>query len=480
MKPSAPSNIEIPRLNASVPMSRWARGALSVLLTVAAAACATEVPEEETQAAEGEIIRFPTAVFTNAGTITYGQSLSGLAFAPADQFLALKFNAAAGDRVIATVDASPKKSIVYVARKQGNEFRNVKAGGTGGNAPNTVTHTTDVAGEYFLVFRTVPRSPATFKATLDLTQPSSQTCPNAGVVPTVQDLAAASPAGQPAQRTARGYATIERRNCTFATGCGPVTATTQVALPYFDYKAVKNGAQWTVDRKIVTTNQPKANLDAQGALSGFVDWTGEGVSVPIKGSQGPGCAVITETFLKVAKDSAEYTEYRVVPDVAPGPWRTTPHDPAPALVSAPVIEPISDEEVLSRFPRGSATLAFPQRQTLRFGTGANGGAVRECHPLTSCTATRSSEACFRLSLGRADVWISGAKVRGPDAYSLTTSLGELPIDDGVGSVFGATVRLGETSIQFELPGETEDFGDDVSREWSSSTCTLPFAWPSPP
>ncbi len=118
---------------------------------------------------EDALTAFPQGVFTNAQSISYGQTLIGVPFEASALYTALKFQAADGDAVKATVAAAKRSSRLFLARKQGTAYVNVPVlaaavSGTMSSAPLS-------AGEYFLVFRTAPRRDATFSVTLANVQP---------------------------------------------------------------------------------------------------------------------------------------------------------------------------------------------------------------------------------------------------------------------------------------------------------------------
>ena len=73
--------------------------------------------------------------------------------------------------------------------------------------------------------------------------------------------------------------------------------------------------------------------------------------------------------------------------------------------------------------------------------------------------------------------IQGAKVSGRDGYALVTNRGLIPIEDGIGKVGTATLRVGETSIQLTYPARNVSLGNERRQEVSNTTCTFKFTWP---
>ena len=98
--------------------------------------------------------------------------------------------------------------------------------------------------------------------------------------------------------------------------------------------------------------------------------------------------------------------------------------------------------------------------------------------LVSRTASGSTDPCFlfKSQTGWNDLYISSAIVSGRDSYSLFTSRGTFPVEDGIAKIGTATLRIGETQIQVTFPASTEPTGEGT-REASNATCTFPFVWP---
>lgn len=454
----------------------------ALLALLGLAACGAPEAGDDTETAESEIVRFPSGIFPNAVSIAYGQTLPAIPFKATAKFAAVRFRATQGDRITGTVDAGGKKSIVYIVRKQGSAYVNVKAGGQGTDATsNVVSYAIEATDDYYLVFRTVPRADSPFAVTLD-SGAASQACPDAGKTLTVNELVASVPSGALARHDSpRLTAHIERRACTYATGCGPVTATYDREVPNLSYKLQSYGnQQWRVIEEVAPTNAGDQVSFTRGKMSGTLANLGSGVpAIPVSGTAGPTCTSIEETHVKVGDNGVSYTEYRIVKNMYSEAMGNFVHSPVGPLPKAPVLDAMSDEDALRRFPRGSSGLTFANTY---LQNGTSDGFERSCAPLTSCSAPRKGgKACDML--GRSSVNINGAEITGRDAYRLSTSFGRVDIVDGEGTVTiantsrKATLRVSENAIQFEFPPMQEtwtQYGD--VREFSNSTCTFPFSW----
>lgn len=338
------------------------------------------------------------------------------------------------------------------------------------------------------MYRTVPRADATFSVKLEKAS-GLQGCADAGQTPSLQSLAGAVSSGEVPQYDSVRHVTVERRSCTYATGC-VVTKQFPVRVPSFSYVAVKNGATFAVESKIVGTS---ATLSSSGTLSGSIavlrdDRSSQLVFVPIRGTVGPTCMSIEESSLKIPVDNETYIEFLIrAQSPSSGGLPSNAHAPAGPLAVNPELETIPDEDVLSRFPRGATTITFPRAQALNQGVSV--GEQRYCHPLTSCSAAepvtergQEHSACMRYAtesgglLNNALV-IQGAKVSGRDGYALVTNRGLIPIEDGIGKVGTATLRVGETSIQLTYPARNVSLGNERRQEVSNTTCTFKFTWP---
>ena len=165
-------------------------GILCAVVSLAFVSSACSAAEEE-ESTEDALVSFPSAVFTTARTIAYGQTLQNLTFKASDKYLAVKFQGTKGDRIVGTVTPTGStKSIVHLARKQGSTFVSVKAGGVDAASPNIVLHTIPTTGTYYLVFRTSPTTDGVFAAVnLERLAPAGGKCADAGKTPTVRRYA---------------------------------------------------------------------------------------------------------------------------------------------------------------------------------------------------------------------------------------------------------------------------------------------------
>jgi hypothetical protein len=448
-----------------------------VLLAVACTAPADEGATDPASTDAQDIISFPASVFANAKVITFGQTLSNLPFKVSDKFLAVRFQGKAGDRIEAKATPGQGEAILYLSRKVGTKYTNVRAGGQDGAARNQLSFTLAEDDTYFLVFRTLPRADATFEVTLSNAS-AAGACADAGKLPTPKELAELSGAGtEPKYETPPRLVKVERRTCLYATGCGPVDQTTSFDLPSLTFDAIQNGASWKVKASPGAGGNGSLEVDAAGKFSGKVriDYSAS-VDVDARGSLGLTCASVETTVTKVPVDDTTYREWRVVGGAYADTAQKAARPATSAPLAVPTIEPATDEEILALFPRGGTTVNF--ETPLSNGVSA-GGQERSCHPLTSCSPLVAPGAC-----NTSNIVLSYATVRGKDGYALVLTVYDpwswnqvqVPIEDGVGAYGGATVRVSESQLQLEYPATSTTNGDGVTRESSNRTCTFPIRW----
>lgn len=458
----------------------------------------------ENETSDADIVTFPAAVFTNAQTITYGQTIQNLPFQASQKYLAVKFQGTKGDRILGTVmPRGSTKSIVHLARKEGTTFVSLKAGGVDSASQNIVLHTLPDSGTYYLVFRTNPTADGLFDSVnLERIGIAGGRCADAGKIPTLQALANATSQGSTPSRGNGIFAKITRRTCTTATGCGAVTKEFSYMLVSNTYIAMPQGAGFKVDVKSeVSREQPRVVLSATGDVSGTIEFDdltplaqAEGrsnnrVVLPVKGSLGPTCSSLDEAYIRFTEGFG-YIEYRIQP-VAPNvsPWGNAPRTPTAALKKVTPIDVLSDEEVLSLFPVNGQTLTLNQR--LSKNTAQEAGEYRDCHPLTGCSENKPIYGSSRLSPCARFIdayirpyWldVTSAKVSGASQYSIVTEKGTFVVSDGV-AIFppSFSVRMGANALQvYEAPQKYEDPTYKWTQESGGATCTFPFTWPPPP
>lgn len=455
------------------------RPIVAAALVLLAAACSAPGMQGDSDsdpvASDAEdIISFPAAVFSNAKVITYGATLSNIPFKASDKFTALRFQGKAGDRIEAKATPGQGEAILYLSRKVGSQYSNVRAGGQDGAAKNVVAFTLAEADTYYLVFRTMPRADATFEVSLSDAK-AGGACADAGKLPTAQELAALTEAGTaPSYTTPQRTVSVERRTCLYATGCGQVEQRFQIGLPMLTFTAAKDGATWKVQATPGPWGNGQLPVDAAGRFAGKVQ-VDSAVEIDARGSLGLTCATVEDAITKVPVDTISYREYRVVGGAYADTVTKAERPATSAPPTVPTLAPASDEEILAFFPRGGTQVAF--ETPLSNGVAA-GGASRSCHPLTSCSALAAGPGC-NLS----NVTLRRAVVTGPDSYALVLRTAsswnwdeaQVQINDGVGEWAGAKVRVTETQLQLEYPASSTP-SDGVTYETGNRTCTFPLRW----
>ena len=256
-------------------LAKLAPSAVLLLL----AACGAQLPEHDgpnlTELAEGDdaLITFPAAAYTGARSLAYGAS-AARAFAAADGFVAVKFNARAGDVVRFNVSAA-RATVSYLVFNRRNVAATVDAAVAGGffyAVPSAG------AGEYFIMMRSADRAAASLRVQLATaatpSPPPARAFTNDRPPQWVWDrivtnaAAGTKPGGL--QFASFSFSTFQRQSCTAAGGC--ISAGTQaITAQKLDISLLYSTTTARLERfclPVITFAPVGLLLSAQASLDG--------------------------------------------------------------------------------------------------------------------------------------------------------------------------------------------------------------------
>lgn len=366
------------------------------------AACTAGPADEDVSEVESELVQFNASNFAGAPALSYGDTSAAIATSRT-QWGVIRWNGASGDDILVTVASTTpdrKPRAYLVERRADGKYVALLAGtqSTDGLVKAKLAKTQ----EYFIVFRDASRRNATFTAQLERAGGLPAGCSGAPLLEP-QIIERTPQAQAPGINTTGTYKTAIRR-CNVATGCAdPVqvsNANTAVAL-------VKPSGKWLLQGPFNVSHD-----GATGELTGEANVRaddGRNIAVKIAGAATTGCISVSgRTRSEI--DNITYYDVEVsfqaaTPPVAP---RTVyPLTPPPTHCEAQ--EPIPDEEVLARFPRGAASV--------QLGTATIIEDQQYCHPQTGCRAWTFGPA-NPSGLGERRV-TANAKVLGSDSIGIS-------------------------------------------------------------
>ncbi|HVH41158.1 MAG TPA: hypothetical protein VM925_02410 [Labilithrix sp.] len=417
---------------------------MTVASVVGIAGLGCAMPETNAESTESELITFPASAYAKATPISYGKSAT-VAFATADEFVAVKFVGTTGDRVTFDVSASrPQMAEVDAVAYLVFNGKNVNAL-RDKDTPTRFSFTLTSTGEHFIMMRTRDRRPADVKVSLDVGGSAGNGVSYAKLV------AATQPGSAPQVPLQHDILSVGRRNCVAATGCGETAPGEQVDI-FVSLDAPPSGGV----TGIFTVQGEERHFDA--SVSGVDRW-----KIDIEVSDGPtraprpfevvathdGSRVELEVRSEVERSGTNWSELwgtttAYVPDfVSVESVRqavATPPPPGDIVTSAP----LSDEEVISRFPAGAQERGVHESH-LGIQVGMAGS--RACGPRTGCSRWIAEDADQRpegqgvrsleFMLGPSSSAL--LRITGVDSYAVvlrtgSSELAVIPIENGKGSL----------------------------------------------
>lgn len=335
------------------------------------AACAATPADEDVEEIENALVQFAASHFAGAPALGYGDTSAAIETSRT-KWGVIRWNGATGDDVVATVAATTpdrKPRAYLVERRADGKYVAVLAGTQ--STDGLVKAKLDKTQEYFIVFRDASRRNASFTAKLERAGGLPAGCSGSPLLEP-QIIERTPQAQNPAISTTGTYKTSIRR-CNVATGCAdPV----EVTNPNTSIAMIKSNGKWVIQTPFSVTHD-----GATGELTGTANVRaddGRNIAVVITGAATTGC-ISASGRSRSEIDAITYYDVDVsfqaaTPPVAP---RTVyPLTPPPTPCEAQ--EPIPDEEVLARFPRGAASVLLGQATIIED--------QQYCHPQTGCRA----------------------------------------------------------------------------------------------
>ncbi len=334
------------------------------------AACSATTAQENTDEASSDLVQFPAAAFAAAPLLTYGATSAAIA-TTSGTWGVIRWNGTAGDDFVATVSATTadRTARAYLVEKRADgKYVSILSGTS--SVDGLVRAKLASTQPYFIVFREYSRRVASF--TVKLEQAGALPAACAGTPLLEQGIIDRTPQAENPALNAPGVYETSIRRCNVATGCAdPV----KVSNPNASISMQKRA-----DGKWVISSPFSVEHDGTtGALTGSANVTaddGRSINVVLTGAATTGCVSVSgggrSTIDPITYYDVQVTYRATTPPVAA---RT----PQPATPPATECDPealIPDEDLLARFPRGSASVVLGQAYISED--------QQYCHPQTGC------------------------------------------------------------------------------------------------
>lgn len=338
---------------------------------VFAAACAAPTAaNESTDESASDLVQFPAAAFAAAPVLTYGATSAPIAYSSGNWGV-IRWNGTAGDEFIATVTATTadRTPRAYLVEKRADGKYAAILSGTS-SVDGLVRAKLANTQEYFIVFREYSRRVATF--TVKLEQAGALPAACSGTPLLEQGIIDRTPQAANPSLNATGVYETSIRRCNVATGCAdPVTQSNPNAAVSMNKRA---------DGKWVIQSPFSAEHDGTtGALTGSANVTaddGRSIPVALTGAATTGCVSVSGGG-RSEIDAITYYDVQVTFRATTPP--VAARTPQPATPPPTECDPeaiITDEDLLSRFPRGTASVLLGQAYISEDS--------QYCHPQTGC------------------------------------------------------------------------------------------------
>jgi hypothetical protein len=348
---------------------------------VFAAACsAPTTADETTDEATSDLVQFPAAAFAAAPVLTYGATSAPIAVPSGGGWGVIRWKGTANDEFIATVTATTadRTPRAYLVEKRADGKYVAILSGTS-SVDGLVRAKLANTQEYFIVFREYSRRIATF--TVKLEQAGSLPAACSGTPLLEQGIIDRTPQAENPALNATGVYETSVRRCNVATGCAdPVKQSNPNAAMSMQKRA--SDGKW-----IISSPFSAEHDGTTGALTGTANVTaddGRSIPVALTGAATTGCVSVSgggrSTIDPITYYDVQVTYRATTPPVA----ARTPQPATPPPTECDPEALITDEELLSRFPRGSASVVLGQAYINED--------QQYCHPQTGCRPWARSQA----------------------------------------------------------------------------------------
>jgi hypothetical protein len=336
------------------------------------AACSTSSAggDEPTDEATSDLVQFPAAAFGAAPVLTYGATSAPIVYTNGNWGV-IRWNGTAGDDFVATVaattpDRTPRAYLVE--KRPDGKFVAILSGTS--SVDGLVRAKLAKTQEYFIVFREFSRRNATFTVKLDLAGALPAAC--SGTPLLENGIIDRTPQAENPALNVTGVWETSIRRCNVATGCAdPVKQRNENAALAM---TKRNDGKW-----VIGTYFSAEHDGTTGELNGSATVTaddGRGILVALTGAATTGCLSVSGSGRNEI-DAVTYYDVSVTYRAStPAVAARTPYPATPPDTECDGQALIPDEDLLSRFPRGTASVQLGQ-QTIYEDQ-------QYCHPQTGC------------------------------------------------------------------------------------------------
>ena len=339
---------------------------------VFAAACsAPSAANESTDESTSDLVQFPAAAFAAAPVLTYGATSAPIAYTPGGWGV-IQWSGTAGDEFIATVTATTadRTPRAYLVEQNADGKYAAILSGTS-SVDGLVRAKLAKTQQYFIVFREYSRRVATF--TVKLEQAGSLPAACSGTPLLEQGIIDRTPQAETPALNATGVYETSVRRCNVATGCAdPVKQSNPAAAMSMNKRA--SDGKWVIGSPFTAEHD-----GTTGMLTGTANVTaddGRSIPVALTGAATTGCVSVSgggrSTIDPITYYDVQVTYRATTPPVA----ARTPQPATPPPTECDPEALITDEDLLSRFPRGTASVVL--------GSANINEDQQYCHPQTGC------------------------------------------------------------------------------------------------
>jgi hypothetical protein len=392
---------------------------------VLALACTAQPPADETtDEATSDLVQFPAAAFAGAPVLTYGATSAPIAYT-SGSWGVIRWNGTSGDDFIATVtattaDRTPRAYLVE--QRPDGKYAAILSGTS--SVDGLVRAKLAKTQQYFIVFREYSRRVATFTVKLEKAGSLPAAC--SGTPLLEQGIIDRTPQAENPALNATGVYETSIRRCNVATGCAdPVKQSNPNANMSMNKRA---------DGKWVIGSPFSAEHDGTtGALTGSANVTaddGRTIPVALTGAATTGC-VSASGGGRSEIDAITYYDVQVTFRATTPPVAVrTPQPATPPPTECDPEALITDEDLLSRFPRGTSSVVL--------GSANIEEDQQYCHPQTGCRPWTRSVATINggQRYVQATAVVLGASSLGLKFYNSSQGniAATMPVEDGTVTV----------------------------------------------
>ncbi|MBX3185620.1 MAG: hypothetical protein KF819_01340 [Labilithrix sp.] len=338
--------------------------------SLALPACTAAPDDDDVEEVSSELVQFAAANFAGAPTLAYGGTSVAIDTSRT-KWGVVQWNGANGDEIVATVAATTPDRMprAYLVEKRADGKYVAILSGTH-SLDGLVRAKLDKTQQYFIVFRDQSRRNASFTVKLERAGALPASCAGPALLePGIVDR---TPQAQAPALTATGVYETNIRRCNVATGCAdPVRANNPNANITMTKRA---DGKWIIGSPF-SAEHDGATGELKGSAQVRAD-DGRSIAVNLTGAATTACVSLSGRQ-RTEIDTITYYDVEVsfratTPPVA----ARTPYPATPPATECDGQDPIPDEEVLARFPRGAASVVLGQANVMED--------QQYCHPQTGC------------------------------------------------------------------------------------------------